>query len=76
MTLSPHPRGRIVAPLVSVIGQAPESGFDVIPAPFVLETTPDEFGDERASPPRARSPDDLGHEIVVECYVQTHARES
>ena len=44
LTLSPHPCRRIVVPLVTGIGQAAEGGFDVVPAPLVLETALDELG--------------------------------
>ena len=54
------------------IGQAAEGCFDVVPAPFVFETALDELGDECASTPGARTPVDLGHEVVVQGYVQTH----
>ena len=76
MTLSPCPRRGIRVPLVAGIGQTTKRGFDVIPVPFVLGTTPHEFGDERTSPPRTRSPVDFIDEIVVECDVQTHGPES
>ena len=69
VTLSPHPRGGVVVPFVTGVGQATESVFDVVPAPFVLESAPHELGDERATSPRARSPVDLLHEILVQRYV-------
>ena len=72
MTLSPHPRGGVVVPLVTGIGQAAERGFDVVPTPFVVKTAPDQLADERASPPPARAPVNLCHEVVGESYVQTH----
>ena len=74
MTLSPYPGRRILVPLVTAIGQAAERGFDVVPAPFVVQTALDELGDERAPAAGARTPVDLGHEIVVQGYVQTHGR--
>ena len=75
-TLLPHPRRGIVVPLVAVVGQATKSGFDVVPAPFVLEAPSNEFGDERAAPAWARPPIDLVHEIGIQRYVQTHGPES
>jgi hypothetical protein len=57
---------------VPVVGKLPERAFDVVPAPLVFETTPNQFGDERTAPPRARSLVEFGDQIVVQSYVQTH----
>ena len=68
-TLPAHPRRRIAVPIVAVIRELPESPFDVVPASFVFETAPDQFGDERTASPWAGTVVEFGHEVIVECYV-------
>ena len=70
--MPPHPRGGVVVPVVAGIRQAAERRFDVVPASFVVKTALDQFGDERASPSWARASINLRHEVIGECYVQTH----
>ena len=54
------------------VGQAAQRRFDVIPAPLVLETLPDQLGDERAPPAAAGAAVELGDQIVFQCNVHTH----
>jgi hypothetical protein len=68
-TLLAHPRRRIAVPVVAVVRELPERPFDVVPAPFVSETTPNQLGDEGAVPPRAGTVIEFGYEVMVERYV-------
>ena len=54
------------------VGQAAQRRFDVVPAPLVLETLPDQFGDERTPPAAAGAAVELGDQIVFQCNVHTH----
>ena len=54
------------------VGQAAQRRFDVIPAPLVLETLPDQLGDERAPPAAAGAAVEFGDQIVFQCNVHTH----
>ena len=54
------------------VGQAAQRRFDVIPAPLVLETLPDQLGDERTPPAAAGAAVELGDQIVFQCNVHTH----
>lgn len=48
--------------------------FDVVPPAFVVQTSTNQLGDERAPPPRPHAAIEVGNEVIVERYVQTHGR--
>src|SRR5579884_1466454 len=48
-TLCPHPRGRVVIPLMPRVWKGTEGAFDVVPSLLVVEPTADELCDERAA---------------------------
>ena len=72
-TLSPHPTRGVLIPFVTGIRQSATGTVDLVPAVFVLETAPDQFGDERTSPPRSHSPVDLRYEMDVQSDSQAHS---
>jgi hypothetical protein len=72
VTLLPNPRGRIVVPVMALVRQLTERRLNVVPAPLVVESTADQLGDKTASPPGSHSTIQLSHELIIECYVQTH----
>ena len=72
LSLTPDPVRRICVPLVARIGNRAERGFDVVPTPLVLQRSPDHLCDERAAPSRACPPVELGYQIIIERYVQSH----
>ena len=72
MPLSSHPLRWIGVPVMAGVGDAAECRFDVIPAPFVVESPPDQLSDESAALPGTGAPVELGHEIVVQDDVQPH----
>jgi cytidylate kinase len=67
-----HPAGRVRIPLVLSSREAPEAGFDVLPALLVLKGLANGLGDEHAAAPSPDAPVESLHEIAVESYVQTH----
>jgi hypothetical protein len=71
-SLSTNPASRVVIPRVSFVGKLPEARLDLVPTAFVIEAATDELGDEGTPPPTSRPPVELGHQLVVESYVQTH----
>ena len=70
--LAAHPLRRIVVPVVAGVGDAAKRRFDVVPAPFIVESPLNQFSDEGATLPGAGPPVEFGHEIVVERDVQSH----
>ena len=70
--LRAHPASRVVVPLVAPIRQLPQGSLDVVPAALVLETAADQLGDERTPAPGTHTPIQLGDQIVLQRYVQTH----
>lgn len=71
-TLLADPHRRILVPVVARIGDLTQSGFDIVPALFVVKSATDEFSDERAPAAYAGSLVQLGNKIVVQRYVHTH----
>ena len=57
---------------MSRVGHTAERGLDVVPAPFVFETTLDQLGDEGAPPPRSGTPIELGYQCIVQCDMYAH----
>ena len=72
LSLGANPPGDIVVPVVVRVGQSGQRGLDVFPPPFVVEPSPDEFGDEGAPPPGTGPSIQLGDQLVLERYVYTH----
>jgi hypothetical protein len=70
--LRAHPCGRIGVPIVLGVGQASEGGLNVVPPLFVVQSPPDELGNERAPATRTDSSAQLGDKLVIEHYVHTH----
>ncbi len=54
------------------IGQTTERCFDLLPAPFVLQSAFDQRRDEGAAPARAGAPVELCDEVIVQRYVYMH----
>jgi hypothetical protein len=71
-SLTMHPFGRILVPLVTCFRQLAERSFDVVPPPLVLQPTPNQLSDKRAAASWADSRIELGNEVVVQRNVQTH----
>jgi hypothetical protein len=72
VTLHADPRRRIGIPIVRRVGERSKRGFDVIPAPFVVQAALDGFGDECTPLARADSSIQLSDQFVLQRYVQTH----
>ncbi len=72
MSLCLDPGGRVGVPLVLAVRKRPEARFDVLPALVVLERATNGLGDEGAAPSPSHASVEPLHEIVVQCYVQTH----
>ena len=70
-TLLAHPGSRVVVPLVG-LGQYAHGRGKVIPPPLLGECGLHSRHDECAALPRADPAVELGHDIVVECQVQSH----
>jgi predicted O-methyltransferase YrrM len=71
-TLTPHPRGGIVVPLVSAGSDRPGGGHDHVPAPRLVEGCGNGPADVLAAVPRPGPLVDLLHERVIELHVQSH----
>ena len=67
-----HPADGVGIPLVLVPRERPETGFDVLPALFVLERLANGLGDEHAAASPPDAPVEPLHELAVKRYVQTH----
>lgn len=74
MALAAYPCGRVVVPLMADIVHASEGGLDVLPAPLVIEAAPDQFGDESAPLTSTRPAVELGDQVVIQRYVQSHVQ--
>lgn len=72
VTLSADPCRGVLVPRVAAVGKLPECCFDIVPPPLVVQAAPDQFGDEGAAPARTCSLIELGYEVVVQGYVQSH----
>ena len=70
--LAPHPLRRVVVPVVTAVVYPAQGRFDIVPAPFVVKTPPNEFADERAAPSGTGTPIKFHHEMVGHRYVQSH----
>jgi len=46
--------------------------LDVVPPTLVLQAATNELGNERAAPSPSHTTVEIGHELVLEGYVQTH----
>jgi cytidylate kinase len=57
---------------VLVSGKAADTGFDVLPAPLILQSLADGLRDEGTSTPPPDTPVEPLHEIIVQSNVQTH----
>ncbi len=71
-SLVPDPAGRVAIPLVAGVLELTEGGLDLVPPTLVVEAPSDQLGDELAALPRPRSAVELGHQFVIQRYVQTH----
>lgn len=68
-SLGANPRRWVLVPVVAVVGQRRDGGFDVRPAALVLERAPQRFGDERAAPTATHPLIELFDQPVLEAYV-------
>lgn len=67
------PRG-ILIPVMALISYLPYRSLDVIPSALIIQTPPDQLGDERTPPPRPYTTVQLRHHFVLQHYVQSHGR--
>jgi hypothetical protein len=72
VTLRPDPRCWVRVPIVHSVREGSECRLDVIPAPFIVQATLNEFGDERTPLSGADSTIQLSHQLVLQHYVHTH----
>ena len=54
------------------IGELPQCRGDVVPATLVFEAPANQTGDEGAAAPRANPTVKVGHQFVIQGYVQTY----
>ena len=54
------------------VRQLRQGGFDVIPAPFVLKSAPDQFQDEGAPTAGTGTPVEFGNQRIRQSYVYSH----
>lgn len=73
VSLFPDPGGRIAVPIVLGVLERPEGGDHVIPATLVLQRQPNGLGDKATATARADPAIELGYELVLKTYVQSHA---
>lgn len=73
-TLGCDPALHVLIPRVGAVIEPPDRAFDRDPSPLVLQGACDCTGDERAALPAADTTVELGDQIVVQAYVQTHVR--
>ena len=76
MSLSLDPLGGIVIPGMAGAGQTVERRLDLVPPTLIVESSPDQLGDEGAAPPATGSGIQLGDEVRVELNVHTHVSKS
>jgi hypothetical protein len=72
MALLTHPSTGVVVPIVPGVWQLTECGFDVVPAPLVLESASDQFRNECAAASGPNALIQLCDHVIVKRYVQTH----
>jgi hypothetical protein len=72
MALGPDPSGGIWIPIVARVWNRAERRQDAFPAAGVIQRAVERRGNEGASPPPPHPSVELGHEGVIEAYVQTH----
>jgi hypothetical protein len=66
------PSSRIGIPIVTLIGEDPQTRFDVFAAPCIVERSAQGLADECAATAPAHVLVELFDEIVIEAYVQSH----
>jgi len=66
------PGSGIWIPLVLTVCERADTGFDVLPAPLVVERATEGLGDEGAATTPSDALIELRDEIVIQAYVQTH----
>jgi len=72
VTLRAHPCRRIRVPIVHGVGEGSKRRLDVVPTPFIVESTLDEFYDE-CTPSTGTGPSiQFGNQLVLQNYVHTH----
>ena len=76
MSLGPDPLGGIVIPGMAGAGQTVERRLDLVPPTLIVESSPDQLGDEGAAPPATGSGIQLGDEVRLELNVHTHVSKS
>ena len=76
MSLGSDPLGGIVIPGMAGAGQTVERRLDLVPPTLVVESSPDQLGDEGAAPPATGSGIQLGDEVRLELNVHTHVSKS
>ena len=54
------------------VRNGPQRCFYFIPTTLVIQTPTDECSDEGATAPRPRPPIKVGHEFIIQVYVQSH----
>ena len=67
--LPPHPLRRVIVPLVTGIIDTTQCRFDLVPTPFIVETTLNEFADESTTSPGACASIEFDDEMVRQSYV-------
>ena len=73
MALLMHPRGRVVVPVVALIGDRADRGADEGPPLFVVERSAGRLFDEPAATACANASIETLDQILVEMHMNTHA---
>jgi hypothetical protein len=72
--LRPHPCFGIRIPLMAVVVDAGDGGFDLVPSSFVVEGSANTFGDERVPPAGTHPPVQLGDQLIFKGMCRRMAR--
>lgn len=59
-------------PFVALVRDGPKRGLDIVPSPLIVESPANQLRDERAAAAASRPLIELGNELVVDRYVQSH----
>ena len=71
-TLRSDPRSGVRIPVVACVSQRSQASLDLIPALFIVDGCTHDTGDVLGSSPLTDPPIYLGHQIIIEDYVNSH----